>query len=148
MDWAFYRIRILTLALAFLSGCGSHRPSLTSPSTPSAVPKTNPKLIVTALFFGMSTAEGIGVSEQQWQHFLDEVITPRFPQGLTVLDAHGQYLPSTSRKVQKEVTKVVLIVHPVNVSNARKIDAIRALYRDHFDQESVLHLKIIGEASF
>ncbi|MFG1425073.1 DUF3574 domain-containing protein [Roseixanthobacter glucoisosaccharinicivorans] len=41
------------------------------------------------LFFSLNTPDGRGVSEQQWVQFVAEVVAPRFPGGLTVLEAQG-----------------------------------------------------------
>jgi hypothetical protein len=40
----------------------------------------------------LSKLDGSLVSSEQWQQFLDRHITPRFPEGLTVIEASGQYL--------------------------------------------------------
>ena len=42
------------------------------------------------LFFGLGTPDGI-VSDDAWVRFLAEIVTPRFPNGLTVVDANGQW---------------------------------------------------------
>jgi starvation-inducible outer membrane lipoprotein len=41
------------------------------------------------LYFGRNIPTGGEVSDAQWRQFLDEVVTPRFPDGLSVLDVHG-----------------------------------------------------------
>lgn len=41
------------------------------------------------LFFSLNTPDGRGVSEQQWVQFVAEIVAPRFPGGLTVLEAQG-----------------------------------------------------------
>src|SRR5260370_450493 len=43
------------------------------------------------LLFGRSIAGHLRVSEAAWSRFLAREITPRFPDGLTVLDAAGQW---------------------------------------------------------
>src|SRR3954454_21251950 len=44
----------------------------------------------TTLYFGMARPKG-SVSELEWQLFLRDEVTPRFPAGLTVWDAEGQW---------------------------------------------------------
>ena len=44
----------------------------------------------TTLYFGLAHPLG-KVSESQWQAFLREEVTPRFPDGLTVWQADGQW---------------------------------------------------------
>ena len=40
------------------------------------------------------------VSEAEFQKFLDREITPRFPDGLTVYEADGQFLDSTGTLIR------------------------------------------------
>src|SRR5687768_14431484 len=43
------------------------------------------------LYFGTTRPDGSIVSEAEWSDFLDAEITPRFPDGLTVLTGLGQF---------------------------------------------------------
>src|SRR5689334_21818217 len=43
------------------------------------------------LLFGASRRDGSAVGEVEWQAFLDTEVTPRFPDGLTVLTGYGQW---------------------------------------------------------
>src|SRR5437016_3726037 len=45
----------------------------------------------TELYFGRSIPGGGEVSAAEWQRFLADVVTPRFPNGFTIVDAAGQY---------------------------------------------------------
>jgi len=65
----------------------------------------------------------------------DEV-TPRFPSGLTVWDAEGQWQSQGS--VGHERTKVLLLVHPDNAAAQESVQAVIGRYRKAFEQESVL----------
>jgi len=90
----------------------------------------------TTLYFGGARPRG-SVSELEWQIFLRDEVTSRFPSGVTVWDAEGQWRGSEG-KISHERTKVLLLVHP-DTEKARQ--AIRALidrYRKVFEQESVL----------
>jgi len=87
------------------------------------------------------------VTDTEWAAFVDEEITPRFPDGLTILDAIGQYRDQSGR-ILREATKVLLIVHPTDPRSRAALEEIRALYRKRFDQESVLLLSAPARASF
>src|SRR5882672_5004424 len=52
---------------------------------------------VAELLFGRKIGDRLGVSETQWGRFVDREISPRFPDGLTVLDARGAWRDSTAR---------------------------------------------------
>ena len=49
---------------------------------------------VAELMLGRKIGERLGVSETQWSGFVDREITPRFPDGLTVLPAPTARTPS------------------------------------------------------
>lgn len=96
-----------------------------------------PELIQVELFFGRNIA-GVGeVSEKQFQAFVDQIITPQFPDGLTIFDADGQYLDSTNTVIQ-EPAKVVSLILEDTQTNETAIDSIVESYIQQFQQESVL----------
>lgn len=43
------------------------------------------------LLFGTARADGASLREDEWETFLDTFVTPRFPDGFTVLNALGQW---------------------------------------------------------
>jgi len=98
---------------------------------------TNDVWLRNELYFGLQKRDGSRVTEQEWTAFVDEAVTPRFPEGLTVLDATGQWRNS-SGAVTREPTKVIVIFHPRDPALESKLDEIRRLYRERFNQESVL----------
>nr|WP_228037686.1 DUF3574 domain-containing protein [Nodosilinea sp. LEGE 06152] len=102
-----------------------------------------PELIQEDLYFGRNIAGGGQVSEADFQAFIDAEITPRFPNGLTVYDADGQFLDSTGNLVQ-EPSQVVSLIFEDTVANEQSIDQIIAAYKQQFQQESVL--EIVNEA--
>ena len=59
----------------------------------------------TELFFGRNSPTG-EISEQDFQGFVDAVVTPLFPDGLTVIDGKGQFRASANGPVEKEAAKV------------------------------------------
>src|SRR5437763_909383 len=63
------------------------------------------------LYFGRDIPGGGQVTEAQWTAFLAEVITPRFPAGLTVLRAEGQWRGADGVIVH-EPSVVVELLHP------------------------------------
>jgi len=89
------------------------------------------------LVFGRNIGGALGVSEADWKTFLDQEVTPRFPDGLTVLDAAGQWR-GVSGAIVAEPAKVLLLVLGGAPGEAEKIEAIRAAYKARFRQESVL----------
>ena len=89
------------------------------------------------LFFGRNVTGAHGVSDADWRAFVDAEITPRFPDGLTVLDAAGQWR-GASGAVEREASKVVVLVLSGAADEQSRLDAVRAAYKARFKQEAVL----------
>jgi hypothetical protein len=92
----------------------------------------------TELFFGTNKPSGT-VSEAEFMQFLDREITPRFPDGLTLLTGHGQFRGSNN-VIVKETSKLLILLYPRESAreSGEKIEQIRAAYLRAFQQESVL----------
>ena len=99
------------------------------------------------LFFGRGTLDGREVSDDQWAAFLAEVVTPRFPAGLTVLDGAGQWRDD-SGTIQRERSKVLWILAAPGDETLRRIDEISSEYERRHNQDSVLRIHGTACASF
>jgi len=93
---------------------------------------------VAEILFGRDVGRHVGVSEAAWAHFVARELTPRFPDGLTISDAKGQWRDSGTGPVRHEPTKRVEIVLPGSNADADKLDAVVKAYKDEFRQHSVL----------
>ena len=87
------------------------------------------------LFFGRNVAGRAMVSDEEWQRFLDEEVTSRFPAGFSVADIDGQYR-NAAGGIARERSKQLLIVGPGG--DEAKLAAIRDAYKRRFSQDSVL----------
>lgn len=81
------------------------------------------------LYFGTNKVHGGVVRDAEWQQFLHDVVTPRFP-GFTHWKAHGEWMN------EAEETHVLVIVHPRGHEAA--IREIIAEGRRRLDQQEVL----------
>lgn len=90
----------------------------------------------TTLYFGTNRPVGT-VSELEWQIFVRDEVTTRFPDGLTAWDAHGQW-KDPGGAIHQERSKVLLIVHPDSESALKAIQDVIGRYRKVFEQQSVL----------
>lgn len=116
------------------------------PVAPAARSNSTNILTQDELYFGRNRPGGI-VSEKQFQDFLRTVITPRFPDGLTVIDANGQFRGSTGIIV-REPTKIVILIHSSSQEERRAIQEIINLYKSQFQQESVLRATSTLQVAF
>lgn len=95
--------------------------------------------IRTELFFGLSRPDGATISDSEWESFLDAEVTPRFPDGLTVLSGAGQWQDENDTIVE-ESSKLLILLYPREAipESHKEIEEIRAAYEERFQQESVL----------
>ena len=95
----------------------------------------------TELYFGRDKPTGGKVTAEEWDKFLETEVTPRFPDGFTVLEGYGQYRDSGG-KIVREGSLVLVLFYPKKQRAAvdLKIEELRAKYKQIFNQESVLRL--------
>jgi hypothetical protein len=95
--------------------------------------------IRTELFLGTQKPDGSEVTSKEWKRFLNDEITPRFPDGLTVLTGSGQFRDSTG-EIIKETSRVLILLYPVETreESSIRIEQIREAYKRAFQQQSVL----------
>jgi hypothetical protein len=99
------------------------------------------KFFRTELYFGTGKPDGTAVSEAEWNKFLADEVTPRFPKGFTVLDGFGQYQGENEKIVrEKSFCLILLYVKKDRRASSEKIEQIRESYKKIFQQESVLRL--------
>jgi hypothetical protein len=101
------------------------------------------KFVRTELYFGLTRSDKSTLTDDEWSLFVDEIITPRFPDGFTVVDGKGQWR-NKEGKIAKENSKVFILVYSrkERAAAGKKIDEIREEYKKRFDQESVLRVDI------
>lgn len=92
---------------------------------------------VAELMFGRDIGRRVGVSESAWRRFVAREITPRFPDGLTVIGATGRWRDRASGVLVSEPSMLVLIVLPGKADDQARLDAIAAAYKRQFHQQSV-----------
>lgn len=94
----------------------------------------------TELYFGTARSDGEPpVSEEEFQGFLDNKITPAFPDGLTLLKGLGQFRGADGVAIEED-SFLVILLYPDDTrrESSKKIEQIRQDYKDQFKQESVL----------
>ena len=89
------------------------------------------------LVFGRNIGERLGVSDDDWRRFIDEEVTPRYPDGLSVMDVQGQWRAPGGALV-REPSKIVYLVLDGGPDDPAKIAHIRESYKTRFHQTSVL----------
>ena len=100
--------------------------------------------------FGQENSDGSVVSETEWSEFLAYVVTPRFPNGLTVFDAQGQWLDTVADRLYREGKKVLNILVPSEATADAKqtLDEIADVYVERFGQQAVFKTSVPACAGF
>jgi hypothetical protein len=105
-----------------------------SPALPCSGPQ-RPRQVA-ELLFGRDIGRRRGVSDAAFARFVAGELTPRFPDGLTISDATGQWRDPTGG-LAHEATKRVDIVLPGRADDQAKLDAVVTAYKRKFRQQSV-----------
>lgn len=92
---------------------------------------------VAELMFGRNIGGRLGVSQAAWARFVDAEITPRFPDGLTVFDAKGQWRDASRKTIIREPSKIVQIVLPGKDDDQKRLNDVADAYIGRFHQQSV-----------
>ncbi|MFL6823620.1 MAG: DUF3574 domain-containing protein [Xanthobacteraceae bacterium] len=119
----------LTLVLALAGGADAQLLDCLGGQRPSQVAE---------LMFGRNIGGRLGVNEADWSRFVDREITSRFPNGLTMFNAAGQWRDEATNKIVREPSKLVQIVLPGQVEDIARLNEIVAAYKRRFKQHSVV----------
>jgi hypothetical protein len=115
-----------------LAGCQTMPPA-------AACPAGQDYVRTAQLFFARRTGEEPRVSDDEFRRFVDAELTPRFREGLTVMDAGSQWRNDPDKLVSG-AARVVVIVLPKGHDESAKIEAVRAAYRTRFHRDSVVRI--------
>ena len=132
-------------AVIVIVGCAGRAPPSTTPSPSCAIGDT--ALVRDVLYFGRNRPGGGAVTDEEWQAFLDQVLTPRFPAGLTVVAATGQW-KGKSGLVEQERSEVVTVFHSGDEAARRAVMEVVVEYKRRFQQEAVLRERMPTCARF
>ena len=128
------------LAVAGLAaGCATPHAAAPGPQVKAILhcPQGQSRADLVQMVFGRDDGGRLAVSESDWRRFVDEVITPRFPEGLSVMDVQGQWRAPSGALV-REPSKIVYLVLDGGPDDPAKIAHIRDEYVQRFHQKSVL----------
>lgn len=143
---------LLALALAACAHRPVQAPAAAAPTLQgdAAHPGLTKGWVDTRLYFGLGPADHPeqGVSEADWRSFLDREVTPRFPDGFSVLDVYGQWQGKNATVPERLRTKMLIVDYPDTAENRGKVDAIRAAWKQKTGDQSVLRVTEGADVSF
>ncbi|GGC50691.1 DUF3574 domain-containing protein [Chelatococcus reniformis] len=128
-------MRLAVVLLALPIGACAAAPAFDTPRCPQGTRAGT----VIEMVFGRNVGPAEAVGERAFARFIDDEVVPRFPGGLTVLDAAGYW--TDAGRPARERSKVVVIAVPTDPPLAADADSLRAVataYKARFRQKSVL----------
>ena len=90
------------------------------------------------VYFGTNTSSG-SVTPEDWTRFLSEAVTPRFPEGLSVWQASGQWRAASGVMVN-EPTYILSLIHSDGAATNKAMEDILSSYKTRFQQDAVLRV--------
>jgi hypothetical protein len=152
------RVALVVPVLALGLAACAHRPLQPVPASSTAPilqgdpahPGLTRGWVDTRLYFGLGPADhpDQGISESDWRAFLDREVTPRFPDGLSVVDVYGQWQGKNQTVPERLRTKLLVIDYPDNAENRAKVDAIRLAWKQKTGDQSVMRVTEPVDLSF
>jgi hypothetical protein len=135
---AFARRPAIVASIVLLAGCtGMRTPS--GAVAPGSADERGQVMVSERLYFGRNIPAGGTVSDSAFAAFMADVVTPRFPNGLTVFQAVGQWTDPHGTLVH-ESTTVVQLDHPPGAVADSIIAAIADSFLVRFHQDAVLRI--------
>ena len=135
------RIKILLPIISFaalaLAGCATPSEEIVA-SCPNASQKPT-----AAMVFGRASTGAPSVSEAEFNRFITREVSPRFPDGLTVVNARGHWTPPAGSTI-RDPSKLVMVVLRGTPDDGAKLDAIRVAYEARYHQQSLLLPTSVG----
>ncbi len=140
--------RLFAVAALCLAGMASAAAAMPAADDP-AHPARTQGWVESRLYFGLGLVDAPAAErEQMWQGFLDQTVTPRFPAGLTVQDAYGQWQGPGQSAPKRLRSKLVIIDYADTPEHRRAIEQIRAAWKAKTGDRSVLRVTVPAEVSF
>ena len=141
---------VATMLLASTTaGCASTTSTTASMQGDASRPAQSSGWIRSELYFAVGNEDGTGViDDARWRAFLDAEVTPRFPDGLTVLDGYGQWRFQQDGRLVRQRAKVLVVLHEDGARRREDIEAIRLAWKRMTGHESVLWARWAVEVSF
>lgn len=97
------------------------------------------------LYLGRNVEGRHAVTEEAWERFLHEAVTPRFPDGFTVLQGEGRWRGRDTTEAERSF--VLEMVHAGDTAADRRVLEVAREYRERFRQEAVLRVRMRADTA-
>lgn len=96
------------------------------------------RMIETQLYFGQSRPDGSHITKEEWNNFKENRLSAVFKEGSTIFNGTGNWYDPDKNQLISEPTYVVVYLHKKSSHVSHEIDSLRFLYKQMFQQQSVL----------
>ncbi|MFG3281097.1 DUF3574 domain-containing protein [Streptomyces sp. NPDC048111] len=147
---------LVAVALLLTTGGPVSEVTSTRPVAPVAQTQAAPAATTgsayraTHLYFGTGRHNGEPpITDEQFMKFVADVITPRFPSGLTIQQGRGQWRDRTG-SINREISYELTVLYPEREARTHdpEIEYIRRLYCSMYGLESVGRADVKAQADF
>jgi Protein of unknown function (DUF3574) len=135
------------LVAGLLAAGGRTPPPRPAAPAPAACAVGDTALVRDVVYFGRNRPDGGAVSDAEWHQFLDAVVTPKFPNGFTVIEGTGQW-KGRSGVVERERSAIVTFLHTGSPADRGAVAEVAGAYKRQFGQEAVLRERTPACARF
>ncbi|WP_322085794.1 DUF3574 domain-containing protein [Burkholderia sp. BCC1999] len=125
------------MALALLAGCATAPSPVVNAQPSSCTQPGESRMLQADLLFGRDITGRGPVTDAERAAFLADTVTPRFPDGLTYWDTHGQWRDRATGAITREDSFVIRIIADDTPDTHTRLTAIRQTYMQRFHQQSV-----------
>ena len=102
----------------------------------------------TELYYGAGRLPASGERDIRWEKYINEVVTPRFPEGLTLLEGTGQWRVKEGQTPRRNRTRILILIHEDTPKKSQQVDEIRTIWKEISGQQSVLRVSQPANVSF
>lgn len=141
---SFTRRFLLSAIVVF----GTSIQSVNAADPPRRPTATTEVWVRTELYFGTNRSNGQPITEMEFDKFIETEVTPRFPDGLTLLTGYGQFRNSVGSIIREKSFVLILFYPPQQQDANARVQEIRQNYKTAFQQESVLRVDGFSVVSF
>lgn len=94
----------------------------------------------TELYYGAGRLPADPAREARWDDYINNVVTPRFPEGLTLLEGTGQWRVKEGQTPRRNRTRILILIHEDTPEKSKQVDEIRSLWIEISGHQSVLRV--------
>jgi hypothetical protein len=123
-------VATLVVLVVALSGCGSRRGTCAAGEQ---------FVVHDTLNFGTGKPNGV-VTQEEWQEFLQNTVTPRFPRGFATMESSGQWRHADGSTL-REASHMLVLDHTNDAASESAVLEIISTYKSKFQQEAVFRVK-------